>query len=199
LSFFLATGFILLAVVLVFARRLLYTRKLREMDKAKVIILEQSQIRLQELLHRISIQENKTRSAVNAIRDFIICINKKGRIIESNSSFDKVFTKEMGNMNQDEMYVGTLFPELGDYFFLNMDPLRPVETIMKRKNDDPLPVLVSVTSLIEDGGLDSSIGLLTPLSARSDISFGFPEDNELRETEENEEGYIIGKRKTFHN
>jgi hypothetical protein len=120
------------------------------MDKEKVIILEQSRIRLQELLNRISVQEKKTRSAINAIRDFIITVNKKGRILHSNTSFDKLFVHN-GITSQDHAHINGVFTELENNFFKKMKPLEVVNTSIKRNEEAPIPIQISVTSLKQDG------------------------------------------------
>jgi hypothetical protein len=153
------------------------------MDKQKVIILEQSKLRLKELLERIEIQERKTRSTMNAIRDFVICVNKKGRIIRSNSSFDKIITAEMGPLHREDMYIGAIFPDLDPFFFLKVEPLQTIDTEIKRKNDTPIPVQVSVTSMISEYGLDDQTTAV--FNTNSSVFSDIEEEND------NEEAYLI--------
>lgn len=91
--------------------------------------LKEAQRSLKRVLGRVATQEQKTRMTINFIPDYIIVINSRGEIVQSNKSFDKTFGLTEERMRQ-EVNVENLFLELKPSFY--SDPSfaeTPVPTI----------------------------------------------------------------------
>jgi PAS domain-containing protein len=127
--------------------RIAFMEQLRRMDAEKVTLLETNKVKLQKLLNRIGDQERKTRLIINTIPDFIIVLDQNGRILHSNTSFEKTFGVTQDDFSKG-MDVCRVFPQLDKSFYLN-DCTR-LETTMMSKLRLEMTVMLTVRSLRTD-------------------------------------------------
>jgi PAS domain-containing protein len=139
---------------LIFARVIYYNRTMMVKDHERVVILEEQQQKLQELLNKIAIQDKKTRQTINAIQDFVIITNTKGRILSTNSIFDTTFAYKSTELEKG-IYIGSIFPQLERLFFVEMDPNDTVDTVAKTRFL-MIPVQVSVSRILEGEEFESA-------------------------------------------
>jgi PAS domain-containing protein len=141
----LALCVILIVGALIFARVIYYNKAMLEKDNERVVILEEAQEKLQIMLNRIAIQDKKTRQTINAIQDYIVCTNTKGRILSTNTAFDTTFSYKSNELERG-VYIGSLFPQLDRLFFIDLQGT--VDTFAKTRFLQ-IPVQVTVNQILE--------------------------------------------------
>jgi PAS domain-containing protein len=133
---------VLVSIIILFSKGLQFSFFLRQVSKERVRLLENNQHRLTTLLDKISLQEQKTRSTIDAIPDFLVVISATGRIVRTNNSFDRVFCFQDNDMEKG-VYVSTIFRSLEPLFFTKMSTIDTIETEATTRFGKIIPVQVS--------------------------------------------------------
>ncbi|KAL0480654.1 nifL [Acrasis kona] len=144
------SGLFLSVVISISVKRVLYMIRGQRSEREKIQFLQKSHIRLKELLDRISEQERRARTTMNAIRDYMVIINLRGRILQTNKSFDKVFMNDLTSFDSDQLFVSSLFPNLSETFFDGMNSSETIETEMAKRSGGTIKVRVRVTCFDSD-------------------------------------------------
>lgn len=103
-------------LVLFFVNRLRKSIIQRQQSRKHFESLKETYERTQELLNRLANQEAKTRSTLDSIPQFVVILNRAGRILQTNKTFDKLFGFSEAQL-QKGLYIGTLFTKLDSGFF----------------------------------------------------------------------------------
>jgi PAS domain-containing protein len=138
----LITAVFIVLLSTIFIKRIEHGQVLHQLSKERVLMLQESEIKLTKYLDLIANKERESRLILDAIPDYIIIVDGQGQIKLANQTFDKVIKvkKEQGIM------VSTLLPKLAPDFFLEgyTDQL---ETEFKKLTGSVIPVIVSVRVL----------------------------------------------------
>jgi PAS domain-containing protein len=138
------TGFLLgLVAILFLSLRVLHARRLqRQATLAKLAEMKENQKKLRFLLNKIATQEQTTRATINAIDDIVIVIGTTGKILQTNTSFDKMFKYTVSELERG-VYTKNLFVHLPDLFFISMTDIM-IDTKIKLRfgNEEPIEIIV---------------------------------------------------------
>ncbi len=133
-------------ILIVFVKRLEMAQQQKKLDKKRSDTLQESQMKIQNVMNRISDTERQIRTTINAIPDFIIVISSTGKIITSNTSFDRQFSFSEVEY-QKGVNISTIFSDLQEDFYATLGELDEINTIAKSRFLVQIPVQVSVRPL----------------------------------------------------
>ncbi|KAL0485383.1 regulator of G-protein signaling [Acrasis kona] len=144
-------GALLMAVIILFDRISFFNRKIAKKDQERASILLDAQQELQVLLNKTALQEKKNRKTMNAIQDFVIATDENGRILHSNTSFDRVFGYKNSEL-ENGVFVTKIFSSITmkTLFDLSDQPDSFLDTFAKAKFRS-IPVQLSVTRVVDFG------------------------------------------------
>jgi PAS domain-containing protein len=153
----LALGLILASacVFWIFGRKLYDSRNARKSAGIQIDILKSNQIALRTLLDRIAVQEQKTRSVINSLPDFVCVISSTGKILQTNTAFDNEFPFTQQEMEKG-VYTYQVFTELANDFFRISNEHQEFNTIATRRFGDNIEVSVRVRALKDTSDQSSS-------------------------------------------
>jgi PAS domain-containing protein len=136
-------------VIAFFYRRMVYSKKLQELSRDKVVALQGSQKKMKAMLRRLTVQETRTRSTIDIITDFICVITENGKIIHTNEVFDSIFQFNEQKWKNGVM-IGDVLTKLGNNFFKTIKHKESVDTVAENMQGMQVPVQVFVRSLISN-------------------------------------------------
>lgn len=132
---------------------------LGELQKTQVN-LKNEQEKLQALLHKISIEEQRFRSINNAINDFILLINSNGLIIQSNTSFHDKF-QYAHNKTDNVLNITKVFHDVSLQQFIELVKTeQEIETVGISAFGEKIHVALRVSSVrlfIDDNEMDAFV------------------------------------------
>jgi CHASE1-domain containing sensor protein len=134
----LVIAIILMLIISIIIKRMQHKARVHQLNRERVDTLRQ-------YLDQISSQEQQMRSTLDAIPDLIIVIDSQGKILQTNASFDRIFTNMTENKLREGVYVTSLLCELPPKFFIGI--VEQMETVLK-KPAGTIPVAVTVRPLI---------------------------------------------------
>jgi PAS domain-containing protein len=143
----LSTAFLLgLVSILQLSLRVAHAKKLqREATLQKLVQVKENQKSLRSLLNKIATQEWTTRATINAIDDIVIVIGNTGKVLQSNTYFDRIF-KFTEQEFERGVYVKNLFTKLPEQFY-NVSDGTPIDTTIKLRFGNEEPIEITVKSL----------------------------------------------------
>ncbi|KAL0490976.1 regulator of G-protein signaling [Acrasis kona] len=133
-------------VFLYFTKKMNVAHKARVLDNFQINMLKSNQDMLRGLLERIGTQEQKTRSTINAIPDYVCVISRDGKIVQTNTAFDQEFPYTNQEMEKG-VYTYSIFPELASDFFKSVGETDEINTQAARRFGDMIDVQIRVRSL----------------------------------------------------
>jgi CHASE1-domain containing sensor protein len=117
-------------IILFFIKHMQRIVQSRQKGIAQIGALKEKQTGLNDLLRRITVQEQRARATIDAIPDIVILLDYSGRIVHSNSTFDELFGFDETTL-QKGVFIGTAFPDTEFGFFRNIDGDDVVTTMAK--------------------------------------------------------------------
>jgi CHASE1-domain containing sensor protein len=145
MSVIFAAAGLLILLLMIFIKRWEYSNKMRNLDQQRVIVLEESRERVQNIMNRITDTERQIRTIINAIPDFITVITAEGKIVVSNASFDRQFGFTDVDY-QKGVNISSVLPSLKDDFY-NQPEQVEIKTQAKTRFASMIPVQISVHKL----------------------------------------------------
>lgn len=148
-------------VLLLFMKRMNNLRQSRQRGVMQIGKLKENQNSLRILLQRITQQERRARSIIDAIPDFVLVLNGEGQIVHSNVTFDLTFGYGSADTGKG-LFIGTVFPELPFKFYMNADN-QVMKSNARKASDERIFVELTVRKLhsVSDNqseNLASSVG-----------------------------------------
>jgi CHASE1-domain containing sensor protein len=153
----------------------------RRSNKEIMHTLKVSRENIAEKLSRVTKQEAKNRAVIDVVLDSVVVLEKNGRIVQSNPSFERLLGYGDKELEKGVM-VSSLFPHLDREFFKQVKGECHHKTLANRNDFIKVPVDVYVRSLdttsIESGSRESmTVPTATP--------------NVLSDNFDGEETYIV--------
>jgi PAS domain-containing protein len=109
--------------------------------------LEYEQVKLEELLEKTGVEEQRARAIMNAIPDFILCVRATGIVHHANSAFLTAFSLSSsevnGVINVEGLFVETTFVDLQE----QCQKGELIEREMHHNQKAKIPVMVAVTPI----------------------------------------------------
>jgi PAS domain-containing protein len=140
----------IVSVVIMFSKRLQYTRTLRDLHKERIQVLEENRVKLQNLLNKIAFQERTTRLINDTVPDFIIVIDDQGKILRTNVSFDSTFNYKLTEYDQGVHISSILKNVPEDTFTKKHEAVITLETTATTRFNHSLPVQLFIRYLREE-------------------------------------------------
>jgi PAS domain-containing protein len=140
-------------VALFFVNRLRLSISQRLQSKRAILSLKDSHERTKLLLDRLVRQEAKARATVDAVPDFVLIINKVGRVLQTNRNFDHLFGYS-DVMLQQGLNTGLIFTALESSFFKNPiycstdDEETYIQTLGSTNSGKDIEIMMVVKSLL---------------------------------------------------
>jgi PAS domain-containing protein len=132
-----------LVAILFLTLRVHHARKeQKEATIAKLVQVKENQKSLKSLLNRIATQEYTTRATINAIDDIVLVVGGTGKILQSNTAFDRVFKYNVQEMERG-VYLKNLFVQLPERFYTSTIGIY-IDTVVKFRfgNEEPIEIIV---------------------------------------------------------
>ncbi|KAL0485985.1 hypothetical protein AKO1_012277 [Acrasis kona] len=170
-------------------RKISSAKKIQELTKSRVEILEVHRSKLNTLLKQSIRSETKARSIINSLSDLVVVISGRGRIIQCNNSFEKVFS-----FSNEEFEAGVLikniFVNLRDNFYESVGPNDVITTEAKLSDRSMIIVEIKVSNMVNDE-MNPQTPIATPVATPNlDASTSFQMTKD-----EDEESYVLLMRK----
>ncbi|KAL0487306.1 7-dehydrocholesterol reductase [Acrasis kona] len=169
-------------IILFFYRRIVIVRKMQDLTRGRLDILETHRVKLSALLKKSIRSEAKSRSIINSLTDIVIVIDKVGRILQTNQSFDNLFAFNEQEWNGG-VKLSSILVDLDPMFFESLVSGSTLTTKASAKSGDDYQVEVKVSNMIGDDGVESK----TPTSAVEKNKV----ELKLNKEEEEEEAYVV--------
>lgn len=121
--------------------------KNRQKRKEFVAGIIENQKKLQQQMNDMNLKEQLARSVMNAMADFVLAISGSGLVLDTNSSFDKVFEYGPNDFSTHSVRFGSLFPDLDSDFLKNVTGEVSIGTRARTKKFEYIPVNLSVKNI----------------------------------------------------
>ncbi|KAL0478661.1 2 TM domain-containing transmembrane protein [Acrasis kona] len=146
---FVALLTICILVFISFYRRFVVSKRIQEVTRNRIEVLENHRAKLSSLLKKSIKSEAKASGIINAIRDIVVVIDISGRIMQSNKSFDKLF--EFSEREWSEgVLLSSIIKDLPPLFFADAKD-EDIKTKLTLRDESSFEVEIMVSSLsIED-------------------------------------------------
>jgi CHASE1-domain containing sensor protein len=144
LSLSLAAGFALCILTVIFIRQLHASKLRQEVDHRRIHVLEESSRKVTAVMERLDEQDSRARATLDAIPDMICVIDNTGKILTTNTAFDRDLSyTEIKNMS-----IQQVLPELPS----NYHSMKDYESVALTSFKSVVPVSISVREfdIIED-------------------------------------------------
>ncbi|KAL0488507.1 hypothetical protein AKO1_008755 [Acrasis kona] len=164
-------------------RRMVVVKRVQEVTKSRIDVLENHRSKLSSLLKKSIKSETKARTIINAIPDLVVVINNIGKILQSNNSFDHVYSYNEQEW-ENGILIQTLLPELAPNFYEGMNDSNIVRTNALSRDGTKFFVDVKVSAVVDSDQNPTSA--TTPKEPST--SFRFPKDSG---GDEEDECYVL--------
>ncbi|KAL0488452.1 hypothetical protein AKO1_015630 [Acrasis kona] len=168
-------------LVLVYGyRRVIVAKRVQDLTKQRVEVLEAHRSKLASLLKKSVKSESKSRSIINSIPDLVIVIDRSGKIMQTNNSFDNIFSYNEQEWNLG-VNISTILVDSSPNFYETTPEDTVIETNITLRDYTTKKAEVKVASI---NGDEVETTPITP----------FPMEKSLqiqKQGDEDDEAYVI--------
>ncbi|KAL0488893.1 hypothetical protein AKO1_013531 [Acrasis kona] len=187
-AFVFLIGIVLLILVSVY-RRAVVVKKVQELTRNRVEVLEAHRAKLSLLLKKSVKSEAKSRSIINSIPDLVVVINRLGVILQCNNSFDRTYTFSEQEWSNG-IRIQSLLPELDDKFYECVNFKESIHTNAVTRDYTKFEVEVKIASMLDDPGVSEPHSPMSATDMKTAVKM-----NKIDGHNEEDESYVLIIRK----
>ncbi|KAL0488451.1 sensor protein FixL [Acrasis kona] len=168
-------------LVLVYGyRRVIVAKRVQDLTKQRVEVLEAHRSKLASLLKKSVKSESKSRSIINSIPDLVIVIDRSGKIMQTNNSFDNIFSYNEQEWNLG-VNISTILVDSSPNFYETTSEDTVIETNITLRDYTTKKAEVKVASI---NGDEVETTPITPFPMEKSMQI-------QKQGDEDDEAYVI--------
>ncbi|KAL0488447.1 hypothetical protein AKO1_015631 [Acrasis kona] len=171
----------ILLVLLYGYRRVIVAKRVQDLTKHRVEVLEAHRSKLASLLKKSVKSESKSRSIINSIPDLVIVIDRLGKIMQTNNSFDNYFSYNEQEWNLG-VNISTILVDFTPNFYETTSEDTVIETNITLRDYTTKKAEVKVASI---NGDEVETTPITPFAVEKSLQV------QKQENEDDDEAYVI--------